>query len=115
MPEVQELTNAERWVVTNTLKERYGEEIPFDEVESEVRLYPGDRELTLCKGFFWEKDKCHFIVLKTGESKYRSQFFYRIHQQFNTGIDDFDDMGECVITLLQMQADYLAKNPKEGE
>ena len=115
MSEILELSNAEKWVVANTLKERYGEDVSYEEVETEVRLYPGDRELTLCHGLYWEKDKCHFIVLKTGVGNYRSQFFYRIHQQFNTGIDDFTDMGECVITLLQMQADYLMKNPTEGK
>jgi len=27
---------------------------------------------------------------------------------YGTGIEEFDDLSECVVTLLQVQADYVA-------
>jgi hypothetical protein len=48
------------------------------------------------------------IISKTGEDRYRSQFFYRLHQMFSTGIEEYDDITECVVTLLQVQADQAA-------
>jgi len=48
-------------------------------------------------------------VFKTGDHNYRSQFYYRVHQMFGTGIEEYDDLSECVVTLLQVQADHTAE------
>ncbi len=46
------------------------------------------------------------MVVKAGDTEYRCQFFYRGHEQFGTGREVYDKIGECVTDLLQVQADH---------
>ena len=46
--------------------------------------------------------------LKVGEKSYRNQFFYTAREQFGTGREEYDEVGDCVITLLRLQADHEA-------
>ena len=46
------------------------------------------------------------MVVKVGDTEYRCQFFYRGHEQFGTGCEVYDNIGECVTDLLQAQADH---------
>ncbi len=48
-------------------------------------------------------------IFKTGERKYRCQFFFRVHQQYGTGVFEYDDLAECTVSLLQAQADHVAQ------
>jgi len=78
MPQqIHPMTDTERWIVSSAVKERYGREVAIQDVETEIRLYIDDRELTLCPGFYWNEHGCHFVLSKTGDSRYRSMFFYR--------------------------------------
>ena len=103
------MTDTERWVVTQAVKERFGKEVAIEDVETEIRLHIDHRELTLCPGFYWLERGCHFVLSKTGESRYRCMFFYRIRDRFATGREEYDDIGDCVTTLMKMQADEEAK------
>ena len=107
------MTDTEHWVVTHAVKERFGKEVPIEDVETEIRLHIDHRELTLCPGFYWIERICHFVLSKTGESRYRSMFFYRIRDRFATGREEYDDIGDCVTTLMKMQADEEAKRLAE--
>jgi len=78
-----------------------------------VRLDPYSSELTECPVAYWEHEGCHFVVIKTGDQSYRCQFYYRVHQMFGTGIEQYDDLSECVVTLLQVQADHAASRANE--
>jgi len=110
MSDIPDITETEEWIVSTTLKERYGEHKPeLQFADAEIRLSPADRELTTCPVFFWEADDCHFVIFKTGERRYRCQFFYRGYQQYGTGVHEYDDLTECAVQLLQTQADYSAK------
>lgn len=40
------------------------------------------------------------------DQRYRCQFFYSTHEQFGTGRDVYDNLGDCVTNLLQLQADH---------
>ena len=109
MNRIPDFTENEMWVVHTTLRERYGREVDVQLVDTDVRLRSSDRELSPCPAVYWEQNGCHFVVIKAGESKFRCQFYYRLHEQFGTGISEFDDLAECVVTLLQTQADYAAQ------
>ncbi len=109
MPEIPDISKTERWVVENTLKERYGRDIPIELADAEIRLNPSDRELSSCPVIYWQADDCNFIVFKTGDRRYRCQFFYRGFQQYGTGVHEYDDLSECMVSLLQAQADHVAK------
>ena len=110
MNEIPDITDTERWIIETTLKERYADNVPeLQLADAEIRLSPADRELTTCPVFFWEADDCHFVIFKTGDRRYRCQFFYRGYQQYGTGVHEYDDLTECAVSLLQTQADHAAR------
>ena len=55
---------------------------------------------------FWQQGDCHFVIMKTGESSYRTQFYYGNREQYGTGIHEYDDLAECTVSLLRLQADH---------
>lgn len=110
MAVIADITESERWIVQTTLKERYGRDLEINLADAEIRLHPSDRELTVCPVLFWSDDEgCSFVIFKTGDRRYRSQFFYRVHQQMGTGVEEYDDLAECTVSLLQAQADHVAQ------
>ncbi|HIP52582.1 MAG TPA: hypothetical protein EYH03_01040 [Chromatiales bacterium] len=106
---IPDIKESELWIIKTTLRERYGRDVDIEIADAEVRLSPADRELSQCPLVFWKVDNCNFVVMKTGDRKYRCQFFYRGYQQYGTGIHEYDDLTECVVSLLQVQADHEAK------
>ena len=106
MAEIPDFNDTELWTVRNALKERYGEDIQIDLADCEVRLNPSDRTLANRPGIYWSARGANFIILKISETEYRCQFFYRGFQQYGTGKPSFDNISDCVVTLLQVQADH---------
>ena len=106
MSNIEDFTDSELWIIKTTLKERYGADIEIMLGDTELRLNPYGTELTPCPAAYWEQDGCHFIVCKTGDSRYRCQFYYRVHKMYGTGVEEYDDLSECMVTLLQVQADF---------
>lgn len=113
MNEIPDINENEKWIVSTTLKERYRQDIELQVVDCEIRLNRGDRELTVVPSIYWSHENCHFIIFKAGSLKYRSQFFYRPHQQFGTGVREYNDLAECAVSLLQAQADHDARESGE--
>lgn len=99
------MTDTERWIVQQLVNEHYDREVVIQDVVTEIRLHIDDRELTPCPGFYWNEHGGHFVLSKTGDSRYRSMFFYRIRDRFGTGREEYDDIGDCATMLLKMQAD----------
>ena len=106
MPTIPDFTDAERWIVESALRERYGERIPIELADAEVRLNPAEPVLTVCPTLYWTARGAHFVILKSGEDRYRCQFFYSTTQQYGTGRNEFDDISDCVVTVLRVQADH---------
>ncbi|MES9992503.1 MAG: hypothetical protein ABW098_11150 [Candidatus Thiodiazotropha sp.] len=109
MPEVPDITDSELWIVETTLRERYGKKVGTQIADAEIRLTPSDRDLSSCPVVYWDQDGCNFIIFKTGSREYRCQFFYRGFQQYGTGVDEYNDLTECIVSLLQAQADHAAR------
>jgi hypothetical protein len=110
MPQIPDITDTEKWILRTTLKERYGRDIEFQLADSDIRLHPSDRELTSCPVVFWlADDGCSFVIFKTGDRNYRCQFFYKPYKQMGTGVHEYDDLSECLVSLLQAQADHAAE------
>jgi hypothetical protein len=103
---IPQFSDRERQLVSQSIYERYGSVVPLETVESELQLNLLKEDLTLCPTLTWVDQGAHFVVFKTGDSRFRSQFYYTDVQQFGTGKDEYDSLGDCVITLLQVQADY---------
>jgi hypothetical protein len=114
MNAIPDFNDSELWTVQTALRERYGREVEVELAETEVRLSLHTSNMTSCPTLYWEADGCHFLVVKTGAERFRCQFFYRVHQMYGTGIDEYDNLTECVVTLLQVQADFVAKQRESG-
>lgn len=110
MAPIPDITDTERWLIKTTLRERYGQDLEFQLANAEIRLHPADRELTTCPVILWQSaDGCHFVIVKSGERSYRCQFFYKAYQQMGTGTEEYEDLAECAVAMLQAQADYVAE------
>ena len=112
---IEDFSKSELWVIEETLKERYDHPIEIQQGEAELRLDPHSSELSPCPVIFWLENGYNFVVAKIGDRRYRAQFFLRVHQHFGTGIDEFSDISECVVTLLQVQADHQLKAETDAE
>jgi len=103
---IQDFNSSELWIIRTSLKERYNRDIQLELADSELRLDPATPALTWCPTVFWEVAPVNFVIFKTGPECYRCQFFYNENEIYGTGIDEYDNISECVSTLLKMQADH---------
>ena len=103
---IPDFNSAERWVIESALKERYGHIVQIELADSELKLDPGAPVITTCPTVFWSERGCNFLIFKTGEDRYRSQFFYSEEEQYGTGRTEYDELAECVGLLLKLQADH---------
>jgi len=117
MPSIADFTKSEIWTVESTLKERWGKdnEIELQFADTDIRLHPGDKDTTECPAMIWIHEGCNFVIFKTGIQNYRCQFFYRGYQQYGTGVHEYDDIGDCIISLLQVQSDHARENKIDEE
>lgn len=107
-------TSSDLALVQATLKERFGYDVEVQEVETEVRLTPADRELTVCPALFWKAEDCGFVVAKTGPAGYRAMFYYSVKDRYGTGREEYDNLVDCVITLLKVQEEVGRQRLQEG-
>ena len=103
---IADFNSAERWVIESALKERYGHIVPIELADSELKLDADTPVLTTCPTVFWSERGCNFLIFKTGEDRYRSQFFYSDEEQYGIGRTEYDELAECVGLLLKLQADH---------
>ena len=103
---IPDFNSAERWVIESALKERYGRIVPIELADSELKLDLDAPVITVCPTVFWSERGCNFLIFKTGEDRYRSQFFYTDEEHYGTGRAEYDELAECVGLLLKLQADH---------
>lgn len=106
MSAIPDFTETELWTVRTALRERYGQAVPVELADIELRLPPTARHTTPCPGVFWSAQGANFVIAKVGEGRYYAQFFYRGYEQYGTGRREWDNLAECVTALLQVQADH---------
>lgn len=106
MANIPDFSDADTKLARHTLQERYGHDVPIEVADAEIELVPGSGEMTLSPIIYWEERGAHFVVFKIGESRYRAQFYYSEAQQYGTGREFFDNLGDCMITVLQVQSDH---------
>lgn len=103
---IPDFTETELSIVRQTVAERFRKEIDIQVGDAEIRLDPSDRELTVVPAAVWSEGGANFVIFKAGDGDFRAQFFYRVHKQYGTGNRTYDNIGDCVITLLQVQSDH---------
>jgi hypothetical protein len=105
---IPDFTETELWTVRSTLKERYGRDIELQMADSEVMLGGADG-LAWCPTLFWSAKGANFTVVKLGPKRFRAYFYYHPEHQLGTGIDSYDELGECMISVLQVESDHMRK------
>ncbi len=103
---IPDFSEIEYQQVSALLQERYGKAVALEAADSELRLDPASDELTLCPTLYWHERGAHFVVCKLPQAQYRCQFFYADADHYGTGRELYDDLGDCVLTLLRVQADH---------
>lgn len=103
---IPDFTDFELETVQKTVNERFGKEIEIMLGDAEVRLNPHSTDMTLCPVMLWKEDGCQFVIIKQGQHSYRPQFFYRVIDEYGTGVNDYPDIADCIVALLQTQADH---------
>jgi len=101
---IPDFTAREKNLVSQTLVERFGQPLPLQSIQSEIQLDLLKEALTYCPALTWEADICHFVVFKTGDQRFRCQFYYTDAEQFGTAQQEYDNLGDCLIDLLQVQS-----------
>jgi hypothetical protein len=101
-----DFSEAQQEYVASLLKQRYGKPVDLQLADSELQLDLLSEELTVCPTLYWSERGAQFVVYKSGDERYRCQFFYSATEQFGTGHDEYDDIEKCVVTLLQVQSDH---------
>lgn len=105
---IPDFTDNEFQLVSQILLERYGKLVPPQAVEVELQLGPESEPPTGCPALYWSGLGADFVVAKVGDQRFRCQFFYSASEQFGTGREVWDNLGDCVTTLLKLQADHHA-------
>ncbi len=104
---IPDFTDNKLWVVRSTLKERYGKEVEPQYADTEVMLGDGVEGMTWYPTLFWSAWGANFAIVKTGPKRYKAYFYFHPEHQLGTGIDSYDEIGECVVSALQVEADYI--------
>lgn len=109
MSAIPEFDDGERWLVESCLKERYGRIVTTQAADVELQLSAATAQLTACPSLYWEERGAAFVVAKTGEGCWRTMFFYPAEpggEQYGAGRAEYDDLAECVTSVLRAQADH---------
>jgi len=101
-----DFTEAEQVLVASLLFRRYSKTVPVQLADSELQLDAASGKLTLCPTLYWSERGTQFVVFKVAADRFRCQFFYSVSEQYGTGRAEYDDLENCVITLLQVQSDH---------
>jgi hypothetical protein len=96
---ISDFTDAEQKLVSASLFERYGKLVPLQLADSELQLDAVSEKLTLCPTLYWAERGAQFVVCKVAADRYRCQFFYSGTEQYGTGQDEYNSLGDCVVTL----------------
>jgi hypothetical protein len=105
--QIPDFTENELWVVRSTVKERYGKEIKLQLADTEVMLGSGIEGMIWCPALFWSAKGANFTIVKIAPKRYRAYFYFHPEHQLGTGIDSYDEIGECIVSVLQVEADHL--------
>jgi hypothetical protein len=103
---IPDFTDSKFQLVNQILLERYSRLVPLQAADVELQLDPDSTTLTTCPSLYWNELGPEFVVSKLADQRFRCQFFYSVDEQFGIGRDFYDNLGDCVTNVLQIQADH---------
>jgi hypothetical protein len=80
-------------------------------------LDPAGAATTECAAVFWRARGAQFVVLTNSDARFRCRLFYTDADHYGTGRDEYDDLANCVLSLLRVQADNVfgqTRRPARG-
>jgi len=107
MTRIPDFTETELWVVHSTLKKRYGHDVGLSLAESESRVDPDSAELAWRPALFWPQKGANFAIMKTGQNIFARSFIITPEHQVGTGHEYYDEIGDCVVRVLQVESDHV--------
>ena len=73
-----------------------------------------EEQATAYPALVWEDKSSTFVILKLGAFAYKSFFYFGMDKRFDTGVDEYNDLNECVDVLLKSQADFILSKSTKG-
>ena len=92
------------------LNERYKSPVEIHLADCEVQP---DKD---CDGrverpaIFWNALDCNFVLIKMADDEFQGFFFYQPNEQFSSAQQTYSNAVNCVIALLQFQADQFGES-----
>ncbi|MBE8189810.1 MAG: hypothetical protein HAW58_02845 [Candidatus Thioglobus sp.] len=76
--------------------------------EKDHNLHLGDIEVggKAQPAAVWEHKHYTFIIIKMNAFCYKNLFYFLRDKRFDSGVDEFSDLDECVDKLMKTQADF---------
>nr|VFK32026.1 MAG: hypothetical protein BECKMB1821I_GA0114274_10299 [Candidatus Kentron sp. MB]VFK75674.1 MAG: hypothetical protein BECKMB1821H_GA0114242_102839 [Candidatus Kentron sp. MB] len=115
MTQIPDFTDDEIRIIQSAVNERYRKEVHLELADTECKLDPATTMLTSCPTVFWRERDANFVIIKTAMERYRCQFFGRDLDMYGTGREEYEDVTECAMNLLQAQADHARMLSETGE
>ncbi len=113
MNKIADFTQSEINIAKKLVDNRWRDQ-PIEIHLADIEIQPKDSDSAIPHpALVWEDKNSTFVVLKLDSFKYKSFFYFGLDKRFDTGIDEYNDLNECVDHLLKAQADFvLSKNTK---
>lgn len=83
------------------------QEMDIHLADIEIARSAKDEKTIPCPAVVWETADCTFVVAKVDELAYKSVFYYMSTKQIDTGVNEFNDLQDCVITLMKVQSNFI--------
>ncbi|MCU7836210.1 MAG: hypothetical protein KZQ83_13290 [gamma proteobacterium symbiont of Taylorina sp.] len=113
---IKDFSDTDIWTVQQTLDERWEKGCTeIQQADIEVRLRSADRDLSTCPALYWEYKGSNFVIFKIGRSTYKTQFYYKGRDQYGTSVPSFDNVLDCVVTVLQVHADLEREKTQQTQ
>jgi hypothetical protein len=93
-------------IINEAIGERW-KEVEIHLADIEITRTALDEKTTLCPAAVWETADCTFVVIKADEFVYKSVFYYLGSKQIDTGVSEYNDLRDCVLTLMKVQANFM--------
>lgn len=102
----KDFSKAEIKIINQAINTRW-KKMDLHLADIEITRSSKDKQTTLCPAVVWETKDCTFVVVKVDESVYKSVFYYLATKQIDTGVNEYNDLADCVMTLMKVQANFM--------
>ena len=109
MEPITDFDNDEMGIIQTVVDTPYRCPTPLNLADVEVQLEPPNPARQNRPAVHWLENGANFIVIKTGDERYRGQFFYRPSEIFTTEQDEYHQLADCIHSLLKIEANQALK------